>query len=163
MATKRRGDDDPAWSEPGIGGDTDKPKKMPGARANSGMVARIAEAFWRECDMVPLHVPRWGSRPRMNANVTYLLQRYSEDEILASFTFFRTETESLLLNREHPCWETYFRRRGLYLRSAIRAMEGRRKGEAVRKAGDITVDNERFHVREPGDAPHSATGDDALD
>jgi len=146
---KKQGDD-AAWAEPAIGEDPDKAKRMPGA--GTGVVSRVAETFWRECDTINLSIPRWGSRPRMNANIQFLLKTYPEDVVKASFAFFRNDAPNLLLDREHPCWEVYFRKRGAYLRSAERSGEGRRSGQAVRKAGDITVDNDRFRVREPGDA-----------
>jgi hypothetical protein len=83
-----------------------------------------------------------------------MLQTYTRPEIEASFDFFRADTSSLVL--QPSCWDVYFRQRGKYLRLAQRAREGARPGQAVRKAGDIRVDNERFHVHDPGDIPSDA-------
>ena len=156
MATPRkrqpRGGEDPAWAEPVIGSDPNAPRKMPGERVDSGRTNRIAEAFWRECDTIPLSIPRWGNRPRMNKNITFMLKTHDEAIVKASFLYFRAESNSLNLDAAEGCWEVYFRRRGSYVRSAERAMEGRRVGEGVRKAGDIVVDNQRFQGRSPGDA-----------
>jgi hypothetical protein len=89
----------------------------------------------------------------MNANLKWMLQTYDEKLIEASFDFFRGDIINLAFSPANPCWEVYFRRRGAYLRSAERAMEGRRSGQPVRKAGDIRVDNDRFHERKLGIAP----------
>jgi hypothetical protein len=76
--------------------------------------------------------------------------------------YFRSESPSLNLGPDNACWDAYFRRRGSYLRSAERAMEGRRAGQAVRMSGDIVVDNRRFQGRSPGDATDTddITGED---
>lgn len=160
MATRRRGggDEDP-WAEPGIGADPDASQHMPGASRNTGRVARMGEAFWRECGLVPLSIPRWSNRSKMNANLTFMLRSEDEETIEQSFRVFRAETEGLVLGPgDLSCWDVYFRKRGAYLRSARRAREGARPGERPRTAGDIRVDNERWNSRDPGDAPPPAAG-----
>jgi len=152
MARKRG--DDPAWDQPGIGGDADAPVRPPGTARNHGVVTRLGDEFWRACDTLPLSVPRWGSRARMNANLKHMLEYHDETTIRTSFQFFRSHLENLRLDRDNPAWEVYFRHRQPYLREATRASEGRRGGQPVRKAGDITVDNDRFHVRNPGEGEH---------
>lgn len=105
-------------------------------------------------DMVSLSVPRFTSKPKMNANIKFMLQSHTRAEIESSFEFFRADVPSLVL--QPSCWDVYFRQRGKYLRLAKRAQEGARPGQAVRKAGDIRVDNERYHPRDPGDIPSDA-------
>lgn len=142
---RRKGDDDAAWDGPAIGGDPDAAPRPPGSRTDWGRVNRLGEAFWRECDMVPLSIPRWSSRPKMNANIKFMLRTDDESVIEASFQFFRNESERLTLVGS-SCWDVYFRRRGAYMRAARRYGEGRRAGEAVRTAGDIHVDGQRFRT-----------------
>jgi hypothetical protein len=145
MARRSKQGDDPSWNEPAIGGDPDAPSRPPGSRYDYGRVSRLGEAFWRECDLVPLSIPRWSSRPKMNANIMFMLRNDDEKTIEASFHFFRSESEGLTLVGS-SCWDVYFRRRGSYLRSARRTSEGRRPGETVRTAGDLRVDNDRFRT-----------------
>jgi hypothetical protein len=165
MPRKGRGGDDPAWNEPGLGGDADAPRRPPGSHTDHGQIAWIGEAFWRAMDIVSLTVPRYTSKPKMNANLKYMLRTNDRPTIEASFDFFRADTPGLTL--QPSCWDVYFRQRGKYLRLAQRAREGARPGQAVRKAGDIRVDNQRFHVRDPGDVPSDAAilseGDDDPD
>jgi hypothetical protein len=97
----------------------------------------------------------------MNANIKYMLRTHTKELIEASFVFFRSDTETLLLTPS--CWDVYFRYRGKYLRLAQRAIEGRRAGETVHRAGDMRVDNERFHVHSPGEVPPDAPEPDEID
>lgn len=114
---------------------------------------RIAEHFWHEMDTVPLSVPRWDSRTRMNANIKWLLDKgFNEDVVKASFSFFRGALPTIVIPAGTSCWEVYFRRRGAFLHMGQRAQEGKRPGERVYKAGDIVVDNDRFRVRKLGEA-----------
>ena len=157
----KKGQDDGAWSQPAVGGDRDAPVRPPGSRADHGKTSRVAEAFWRECDMVPLSVPRWSVKSKMNANIEWLLGQYPERVVTTSFNHFRAQVGSIAFGEGESCWDMYFRRRGAFLRAAMRAGEGQREGEAVHKAGDIHVDNERFHGRSPGDAVvHEEVDDD---
>lgn len=141
-----------------MGGDPEAARKK--ARVVGG-VGRLAEAFWRELDMVPLSTKRWNSRPKMNGNLKWMLdQGYTEDIIKDSFSYFRAAVPSITIAPDDSCWDCYFRRRGSYLRSAQRGREGTRPGETVHKAGDITVDNDRFRVRQVGEPVDDAVGDE---
>lgn len=98
-----------------------------------------------------LSIPRFTSKPKQNANIKYMLRTHTKEQIVMSFLFFRADTPGLVLSPS--CWDVYFRSRGKYLRLVDRASEGARPGQPVYKAGDVAVDNDRFHVHDPGDLP----------
>lgn len=133
---RRKKLDDDGWDLPAVGEDTDTPSPQ---KRNS-RVNWTREAFWVACDIISLSVPRWSSVPRTNANIKHLLESYSEEIVRDSFQFFRNESDRLDLGKDNAAWDVYFRRRQRYLDQAVRARQGARPGQPVRKLGDVAVD-----------------------